>query len=923
MIRFLFRHLVRHWQMNLIVLAGMLLSSTLLSGLTMYAAIIAGDSLSRTLQDALAPVRNLSIHAPQLTEDQDARVRQTLGGLVQTRVEIHDVVVDALPAILTGDARRPIDETFFLRFWSFDPFDPYVELVEGRKPQFVAQPGPPYLIETLVGTRAARRLDLQVGDEIVSENGDIRVRVVGIVQPVNDAEDLWWSDLLLLPLNVEIQPTETVDKLYLSLIVPPQTMAEQMPHNPPYWRILLHWDRITADNALDIRNQIVGLEAALTAQNARTSTGLVALLDRYQAELSLGRISLMLLAAQSVLAVLYILSTLGSFLLDQSQVELSSLAGRGFSGFQIALILALESLIVALGIALPLGPLVAFGIFRLWSMFSGSTRLSTIPPDAWALSAAAIALGWLALVIPLYFATRKSLIEWQQQRAHPNHRSWLQRLSIDVFLLVLGGLVYWQLRETGSFVRPMPSIRPIESIGIADPVLMLGPSVLLLAIGLVFLRIFPLLLRLLAWICLRLRSLVIPLGFTRLARAPSGANRVVLLISITVGLIFFATVFEASITQSQHDVVQRLTGADLRVALPLSIQEAQPDADAISQMPGVKAASMVYVGQARWGERMGGLVNWQTLDLFAIDPETFAQVAYLDPGMSRVSIDKLMAELEFDANDPNAPLPVIASPQAVPRDSFIGGQVEYQIAQNKYRFEIRDAVADFPTQRGPFAITNLLALESRVNLDKVGLIAGGVRELWLTTDPAAHATLVRALRAQDILPHIAATFKSGRIAGDARSQLASFQSNLIARTTTAAFGLNALILVVLSSASLVLIQIFSARGRVIEFGVLRAMGLSTRQLLVLLSLEGAIMVVLGLLTGTGIGYGLALVMRPFLSLTLKASIGGQAIDQIVIHWPAIARFYLILAGFYALALGTTLIVLLKSNIHRTLRLGDE
>ena len=119
------------------------------------------------------------------------------------------------------------------------------------------------------------------------------------------------------------------------------------------------------------------------------------------------------------------------------------------------------------------------------------------------------------------------------------HRSRWQRLSIEFCVLGLGGLAYWQLLETGSLTQ-------------TDPVLLLGPSLLLLALGFVFARFLPPLLRWAAWAAGAVRGLILPLGLNRLARHPSGFGRVLLLTSLTAGLIVFATVFRDSITAIQR-----------------------------------------------------------------------------------------------------------------------------------------------------------------------------------------------------------------------------------------------------------------------------------------------------------------------------------------------------------------------------------
>jgi putative ABC transport system permease protein len=130
-------------------------------------------------------------------------------------------------------------------------------------------------------------------------------------------------------------------------------------------------------------------------------------------------------------------------------------------------------------------------------------------------------------------------------------------------------------------------------------------------------------------------------------------------------------------------------------------------------------------------------------------------------------------------------------------------------------------------------------------------------------------------------------------------------------------------LVFVSITSFVALQVFAAQGRAAEFGVLRAMGLSTRQLLGILALEGLIMLGLGLVAGTGIGYGLAYTMRPFLSLALAPSLGGKAIDRVLVNWNALGPVYAVLSGGYLLSIVSLLVALLRAKIHQVLRIGEE
>jgi len=918
-LRFAIRHLARHWRINLAVLAVMVLCSVLLAGLPMYAAIIAGQSLSLSLTNAFAPVRNLEVATDELGDEKQARLDAVLGDLVDRQVEIRVVVVDMEREIYQPQYNSSwrIHEVPFLRLWSF-PLEDDVRLVSGRLPSadlIVADSGS--VIEAVVGARAAEHMSLEIGDEVAMEKEPHhRVRIVGIVTPKAPESDLWWGDPALLPFNVERVGSGDVDSLYLSLIVRPETMVNQIPNHSASWRFLLSWDQITADNALELHDGLVGLSNTLSAQDARLRTGLVDLIDRYQSQRALGQVSLLLLTAQSLFAVLYIQSSLSAFLVDRSRTQLTSMIGRGYSAWQITRVFALEALWLGL-VALLLGPGLAYAGFRVSSQPSNTVVLERIPGESWLLSLAAVVANWAALVVAVYLVARRLFSNVQEQRIRPREHPTLQRLVLDALFLILGGLAYWQLRDTGSFVR---QVAGPAGTGV-DPVLLLGPSLLLLALGMVFLRLFPVVLRVLAWLGQKSRSLVLPLSIARLARNPQGPNRVILLISLAVGLVFFATVFGYSVLQRQTTVARYLTGADVRVALALDRERAQADADHIRSLKGVVASSLIYRGQARWSAFRSSSVNYRALEIAAVDPSSFADVSGYPSGIGTRSMNGAMELLSSDHTQ--GPIPVILSSDAPPGAQQVGDQVEYRIGGQVCAFIVKGIIDDFPTLSPPFIVTRLDMLEEKVKLDDVFQSQSGWRELWLRTDPALHRDLVSNIKATEVDLFDAAMFQSGRIAGDVQTQLSSFRSDLVAQITVASFGLTAMVLVFVSSVSFVALQVLAAQSRAAEFGVLRAMGLSTEQLLGILALEGSIMLGLGLAAGTGIGYGLAYIMRPFLSLALASSLGGKAIDRVLISWDVLGPVYAVLVGVYLLSIAFLLVALLRTRIHRVLRIGEE
>jgi ABC-type lipoprotein release transport system permease subunit len=148
-----------------------------------------------------------------------------------------------------------------------------------------------------------------------------------------------------------------------------------------------------------------------------------------------------------------------------------------------------------------------------------------------------------------------------------------------------------------------------------------------------------------------------------------------------------------------------------------------------------------------------------------------------------------------------------------------------------------------------------------------------------------------------------------------RDSLAYGHEEMAYDLADAALQLNMLTLVLLSVIVFFLAYFFSAQGRVGEFGVLRALGVSAGQLLALLALEGLVVLLLGLLAGAILGFGLAYIMIPYLSPVLAESLAGAVIERMVVDWFALARLYVLLLVAYGSALALVVLVLIRAQIR--------
>jgi hypothetical protein len=114
----------------------------------------------------------------------------------------------------------------------------------------------------------------------------------------------------------------------------------------------------------------------------------------------------------------------------------------------------------------------------------------------------------------------------------------------------------------------------------------------------------------------------------------------------------------------------------------------------------------------------------------------------------------------------------------------------------------------------------------------------------------------------------------------------------------------------------------SARQREVLYGVMRAMGLSPRQLYGSMVLEQVILILAGLALGTGLGVLLNQITIPRLPIALG---GRPPVPPFYPRddWLAVGRIYLILAVAFLLSLGVATALLWRARIHRILRIGQE
>jgi ABC-type antimicrobial peptide transport system permease subunit len=157
---------------------------------------------------------------------------------------------------------------------------------------------------------------------------------------------------------------------------------------------------------------------------------------------------------------------------------------------------------------------------------------------------------------------------------------------------------------------------------------------------------------------------------------------------------------------------------------------------------------------------------------------------------------------------------------------------------------------------------------------------------------------------------------------DRAALLRSLSGDPVSLGIIGALGLGAVAAMVFAGIGFLVSATVSVSERVGEFALLRALGLSGRQLAVWLSLESAFLLFIGLLAGSALGVLLAWLVLPFATLTQT---GAPPVPQptVVVPWQAVVPAWILAVVLLVVTIVIVRRQLPAVRISGVLRARDE
>ncbi|HET8586785.1 MAG TPA: FtsX-like permease family protein, partial [Candidatus Limnocylindria bacterium] len=614
-----------------------------------YAGAVSEAGLRRTLHDA--PVRDANVEITarvpaDAAASTDQRIRQEIGTTFDA-VGAKVVRVGESDSFQLPDGLGAADLTNLTTLAFYDEVAQHASLIAGEWPSQETSAASRTL-PVAVSEPTAALLALNVGQQLslVSRQDPsfgVPVAIVGIFRLTDPADPYWWDSQQLIDGVSELASYRT----YGPMLVDPAAFFGHAVTSGA----LLHWyafpafDNVQIDGIATLRSWVGGLHDRLestfgVSAQVGVRTRLDVILAAAERSLLVARTGVLILTVQLGVLAGYALLLTAGLLIEQRRVETALLRSRGASTSQVGSLALMEGLLLAVP-AILLGPWLAAGALRLLNRAGplADISLELDPQVSWAAYALAGIAGLaciVALVVPAVTSAR-SFIATRQSKGRQQARGIAQRAGLDLALLAVAGIGFWQLRHYGA-----PITASVQGQLGLDPFLVAAPAVGLLAGAVLALRLIPLLAQLVDHGVSRLRGLVSSLGAWQIARRPARYTRSALLLMLAIALGVFAVSYTETWTDSQLDQADYQVGADLAVAPDRRVGSALSEAvlaQAYGTVDGV-GERMPLARQSIAISRTSGSGT-----LLALDASVAPQVVRLRPDLSAASFSQQMQQL--------------------------------------------------------------------------------------------------------------------------------------------------------------------------------------------------------------------------------------------------------------------------------------
>lgn len=794
-----------------------------------------------------------------------------------------------------------------------------IRISAGRLPQ--AQSAADGCLEVIISETMADTMNILLDEAYEFENftwadGSLmRIRVVGMFRPVNEASPFWVES----PDDLQKDAFVSWDTYQTYFLGEDQEYAYGCKK-----RIYVLWDyeKIEPGQVRDLLQTSQKLVDAEQNGSMILKNAYEGIIQSYSAKAKKVEASLMILQVPVLALLLAFIYMISSQMLSMEQNEISVMKSRGAGRRQILQMYLVQDLIlglISLAAGLPLGGIFCsvLGTATDFMEFSGRRTLQvTWSADVLLYAGTALLVMLIMTMLPVIRYSRVSIVNLKQSQVKKKRSLW-KKLYLDVICLAVALYGYYSFSRNQSGI--MEQVLTGETL---DPLLYLSSSLFLLGCGLLALRLQPLLLQLIFRIG---RKRMAPASYVAFVEGIRGAQRkefIMLFMMLTVALGIHNTTVARTIVANAEKNTAYTTGADLVlkevwrddssiIAAGETITYTEPDYGKYDTIEGMTAHTRVLNMNISIGRKS------PDMQLMGIITNEFAQVAQMPEGLLPYAFYDYLNVL---ASSENAVL--VSENFMTKQDYHLGDTISIpDRSDGSIRLKIKGFFNYWPSY-SPYSYS-LNSDGSLVQEDNYLIVANLAMleqeqgmvpyEIWFRTEGNADGAY------QWLEEH--PTVKLTKFT-DLEEVRETTLSDTLFQGTNGILTMSFIVVLLLCGVGYLIYFILSIRSRELLFGVLRAMGMKKGEISRMLVLEQLFCGLYSILIGTGIGLVGSRMFVPMIQNAYAAS------DQVLPLELITSRNDLLqLFGVIGIVVLVCLLVISRivahMNISKALKLGED
>ncbi len=616
---------------------------------------------------------------------------------------------------------------------------------------------------------------------------------------------------------------------------------------------------------------------------------------------------------------------ISSQMYEMERNEISVIKSRGSSGLQIFRLYLYQALTLVLAGALggiPLGMLFAslLGSTRNFLVFDlNETMRVSFNSGAIIYAGGAMFAALLCLTLPAIKHSRVSIVGLKQQKVARKKPLW-EKLYLDIVIMAVAFYAYYNFNKKSADMA-----ENVLNSKALDPLLYFSSSLMIIGMGLFFLRIQPLLLKLIYLIGKRFWRPAPYIAFMENIKNGRKQQLIMLFLLMTVSLGMYHSTVARTIVENAVRNTDYADGCDL--TLREVWQETvdtngartgiyvEPDVTKYLDAPFVESYTKVYNITDVEADAGGSKLP---VTLLGIHTKEYGKLTWVDTDLNGTQYYKLLNELAVVEDG------LLVSANF--RDKLgmkVGDSITYKNENGKsnsgvildffdywpaYASEVSVQQADggISVEDSYLLVTHFSVLKEKLGDEPYEIMIKMKSDAteadintWLTDNKVRLTKYINR-----------------------RTDLEDAQTDPLLQGTNGVLTMGFVVTLILCAVGYLIYWIMSLKERELVFGVLRASGMHTAELFQMLFMEQLFCGVLSIAAGLGIGKLTSGLFVPILQQVYASS--TQLLPMVLItRSEDLWRLLAVIVAVLVICLVCLSVLLLKMNVTKALKLGEE